>query len=166
MLNQGDPCPLCEAGKLQLRIPEHRITIGGVDVKDRTATALVCDACGEALITAAQRTRYELRAVALILRDGRKVSPSVLRAARRALGLKQSELAQLLETTDSTISRWENGKEPARRPVQMALAHLASDVERGVLDLEAALELARTSQPPEPPCLEVVKPGPEHDEAA
>lgn len=60
----------------------------------------------------------------------------------------------------------ENGKEVARRPVQMALAHLASDVERGVLDLEASLEMARASQPPEPACLEVVEPDPRHDEAA
>ncbi len=48
----------------------------------------------------------------------------------------------------------------------MALAHLASDVERGVLDLEASLEMARASQPPEPACLEVVEPDPRHDEAA
>lgn len=158
MLKQGEPCPLCEAGTLKCAAPDHTITIGGVDVTDRTVMTLVCDRCGEALISAAQRLGYERRAAALILSDGRKVNPEVLRAARKALGLKQTELADLLEMNVSTVSRWESGAIPAQRPVQLALAGLLTDVERGVLDLEESLDVARASHPPDPPVLEVPRP--------
>ena len=53
----------------------------------------------------------------------------MLRFARRAMGLRQKELAELLEVTESTVSKWENGEEPFRRTTQLAIAAIVEQVE-------------------------------------
>lgn len=45
-----------------------------------------------------------------------------LRAARKAAGLSQVELAQIIGTTQKDISRWENGQ---REPLASTLKKLA-----------------------------------------
>lgn len=47
---------------------------------------------------------------------------AALRAARKALGLKQRELADYLGTDRETVSRWEAGKLTIERPETLALA--------------------------------------------
>src|SRR5690606_27143957 len=121
MLDVGERCPLCADGRLESRAPEHEITIGGIRVKDETAMVLVCSSCGEGLITAGQRQGYERRAAATILRERMEVPGSVIRVARRSLGLTQKDLAQLIGTSSELVSRWENGKASIRRAEQLAI---------------------------------------------
>jgi putative zinc finger/helix-turn-helix YgiT family protein len=64
-----------------------------------------CRACGELLfgIRADDQISEALRAQLKLL------GPAQIRAARKALGLKQKELAELLGTAKATICRWETG---------------------------------------------------------
>jgi transcriptional regulator with XRE-family HTH domain len=54
-----------------------------------------------------------------------------VRARRRALGLKQSDLAKLMGTSPTTISHWENGKKRMSRPYEVAFMAVCRDVEAG-----------------------------------
>lgn len=155
MLNVGERCPLCADGRLERRAPEHEITIGGIRVKDKTTMVLVCGSCGETFVTAEQRQGYERRAVATILRERTQVPGSVVRVARKSLGLTQAQLAALMETAPETVSRWENDRLPIPRAEQLALVALIDGVSSGQLDLDAAIEAARSSRPPQPTELQV-----------
>ncbi len=58
-----------------------------------------------------------------------------------------------------TVSRWENGKLPLPRAGKLAIVAILDGVARGQLDLEAALQAARNSQPPPEPTELVVTNG-------
>lgn len=77
-----------------------------------------------------QLAGYERRAVRTVLREVREVEPEVLRYARRAMGLTQAQLADLLSVTSETISRWETGAEAYKPAVPLALATLLDIFER------------------------------------
>lgn len=155
MLQQGDQCPLCEAGRLERRAPTHEITIGGILVKDATQLVLVCAECGEPLISLDERRGYERRAAAVILRERSEVPPGAIRVARKSLGLTQKELALLVGAAHETVSRWENGHLAIQRAERLAIASILEAVQRGQMNLADALEGARASNPPQPTQLEV-----------
>jgi DNA-binding transcriptional regulator YiaG len=81
-------------------------------------------------LTLGQLAGFERRAARTVLCDVQDVEPEVLKFARQALGLKQTELAAHLGVTAETISRWEQGSEPFKRSIQLALAELLDEAER------------------------------------
>jgi DNA-binding transcriptional regulator YiaG len=86
----------------------------------------VCSSCGERyyeakdLVAAEDAVTREL--VARGIRDS-----AVFKYLRKALGLKATELANLLGVTAETISRWENGHNEADRAVWATLDLLVDD---------------------------------------
>ncbi len=95
-------------------------------------------------LTLRELAGYQRRAARTILRDVREVEPEVLRFARKAIGLTQTQLAELFSVTPETISRWETGKEPFKPAVQLALATLVDIAElEGGEDLGSRLERKR-----------------------
>lgn len=132
---EANRCPEC-GGALEMRGYRHVERVGEVNVTDGTAMVLQCHECGEPVLTLANLAAYERRAVALVLRDGKHVNGTVIRYARRALGLRQTELAALLQCTPETLSRWENGALPMKRAEQLALVALVEGVERDGIDLK------------------------------
>ena len=50
------------------------------------------------------------------------MTPTELKAAREALGLSQNRLAQRLDVSQSTLSRWEAGAMPIEHPAMLRLA--------------------------------------------
>ena len=86
----------------------------------------VCSSCGERyyegkdLMAAEDAVTREL--VARGIRDS-----AVFKNLRKAVGLKATELADLLGVTAETISRWENGHNEADRAVWAALDLLVDD---------------------------------------
>ena len=75
-------------------------------------------------LTLAELAGYERRAAKTVLLDVPEVEGEVLKFARKALGLKQAELAAILDVSAETISRWETSADPFKRQVQLAYAQL------------------------------------------
>lgn len=116
-------CYACE-GELELRHHVHEEDVGGVLVRNSATMAPTCTACGEVVLSARDLSMHELRAAALVLRDGHRVNGEVLRYARKALGLRQSDLGRLLDLGTEWISRWENSGANATRAHQLAIVAL------------------------------------------
>lgn len=119
-------CYAC-GGDLDLRPHVHEEDVGGVVVRDGSTMLPTCTRCGEVLIPGRDLSMYELRAAALVLREGRRVNGEVLRYARKALGLRQADLAKLLGLGSEWISRWETGSTAATRSNQLAIVALLDD---------------------------------------
>lgn len=118
-----------ECGTAMIRRAHERTTnVAGVKVTDKTALAFECPNCGEYELSLDELRGYELRAAALVLRDGTRVTPdnvgAIVRFARKAMGLKQVVLAGLLDVTSQTVSRWETGAEPVAKTTQLAILAL------------------------------------------
>jgi DNA-binding transcriptional regulator YiaG len=85
---------------------------------------------GTPILSAEGLSKLERRAVITVLRDVQLVGGPELKFARKALGLRQTELAEHLGVAAETVSRWETGAEPFKRPVQLAVCELVETVER------------------------------------
>jgi transcriptional regulator with XRE-family HTH domain len=57
---------------------------------------------------------------------------------RKALGLRAADLAEMLDVTPETLSRWETGKLPMGRTSWLTLSSLALDFEATAARLQAA----------------------------
>jgi len=125
---------------MSCRRHKHVEKVGKAIVTDETGFAWQCASCDEVEVTSAQLMGYERRAAAIVLRDGRHTTGSLVRYARKSLGLKQTELAVLLECTAEHISRLENGHATATQTEVLALVALLEGVENGSEDLKARLE--------------------------
>lgn len=113
---------------------KHTTRVGKTKVTDGTVAIQYCEKCNNLDLTSQQLTGYERRAAAVVLRDGRNVDGAVLKYARKALGLKQTELASVLQCKPETLSRWETGSSTMPRAEQLALAGLLEQVERTGID--------------------------------
>jgi DNA-binding transcriptional regulator YiaG len=120
-------CPNCNA-RMNPRGYTHVTRIGALTVKDGTGMAPTCDACGEASLSTEQLAGYERRAAKVVLTEGGKVSGDVLKFARKALGMRQTDLAKILGTNDPQVSRWEKLPELAM-DLRLAVARLLDIVE-------------------------------------
>ena len=83
---------------------EYHVEVADFDV-------LKCSNCGSIVLDDAANDRLfdALRSAAGLL------APSEIRRQREALGLKQKELANLLQISESTLSRWETGAQMQQR---------------------------------------------------
>jgi len=124
-------CPNC-GGKMTRRGYQHVTKIAGFTVTDGSGHVLRCEACEQPLISSAEAAGYERRAAMQILMTAEKPVPgAVLKYARKALGLRQKEMAELLATNEPQISRWENEPEIDRR-LRLAVAGLLAMAQSGV----------------------------------
>lgn len=116
-------CHKCRGSRLQATELEHEVEVAGCRFK-ATMPATRCAECGETVVSGADLEAFEL-AVAADLAQRGPTSGDAFRFMRKALGLKAVEVAELLDVTKETVSRWENDKfQPERR----ALALLGSMV--------------------------------------
>lgn len=60
--------------------------------------------------------------------------------ARVQLGCSQEELARILGTTQSTISKWEGGKEPSEEWLLLRLRALGQALDQGALAVRAQIQ--------------------------
>ncbi|HEY3237579.1 MAG TPA: helix-turn-helix domain-containing protein [Polyangiaceae bacterium] len=108
-----------------------RIRVGNRLVDSRSIMFPKCDSCGYYELSAEHLRQSERRAALTVLRDAETVSGAVLRFSRKALGLKQDELAELLSYTAETISRFETDARDAPQVYRLALAELLARELRG-----------------------------------
>jgi DNA-binding XRE family transcriptional regulator len=116
-----EKCAKCDS-QMRVQKYEHVTDVAGVIVRDASGMAAVCTECGTVEFPFVQLQRYEQRAAATALRL-RPPTGTMLRFARRALDLKQIELAQTLGIAAETISRMETGA--ASIPPGISLAYIA-----------------------------------------
>jgi DNA-binding transcriptional regulator YiaG len=118
-------CEVCGSALVGYK---HTEQVGKVKVTDGTALKPYCEKCGGPNLTLDELAGYERRAAALVLRDGRHVDGAVLKYARKALGLKQTNLAAILQCQPETLSRWETGALVMRRAEQLELVALLDNM--------------------------------------
>jgi DNA-binding transcriptional regulator YiaG len=139
-------CPSC--GKpMALLGYIHVEDVGGVLVKDGTSLAWQCKSCDLTDLSLEDLAGYERRAAALVLRDGTRVDGNVVRDARKALDLRQVDLASLLGCEPETLSRWESGARPMPRAEQLALVALLDEVESFGVDIREILDRKKSNRP-------------------
>lgn len=123
---------------------EHTTKIGAFVVKDGTGMVMTCHNCGTLSLSQDELAGYERRAARLVLTTAEHVGGDVLKYARRSLGLRQKDLATLLDTNEQQVSRWEHDAELDRR-LRLAVAALLEIALRGEAGLsELAANASQT----------------------
>ncbi len=110
-----------------------RVPTAGSELEVRVSgvSTTRCGTCGESYLSGPDLERADLLAAAEAMRRG--VHDGVtLKFIRKALGLRATELGELLEVSAETVSRWENGHRIAERSVWNTLADLVADELAGV----------------------------------
>src|SRR6185436_409361 len=117
-------CTSCQAatertsGEVTRNVGDH--TFIGLLPVDR------CSKCGEELFDGQDLARFEL-AVAHIVAEEGMVGGASFKFMRKVLGMKATEIAELLDVAAETISRWETDERPVDRASWAALASLVVD---------------------------------------
>lgn len=122
---------------------EHITKVGRYSVRDTARTLKLSD--GAPGISYEEAGRLELRAVATVLSRVDLVGGAELKFARKAMGLRQPELARMLGVTTETVCRWETGSEPFKRQTQLAVLRLVEEVARSGRDA-LARDLVRAGE--------------------
>lgn len=102
----------------------HETQVGRFRVIDAGLAAPRALRDGTRASSADELARLELRAASTVLHDVERVTGEELRFARKALGLRQLDLAALLDVRHETVSRWETGAEEFPRQSQLAVLAL------------------------------------------
>lgn len=135
-------CAICK-GRLEAAAVDESIKVDG-HVFAAQLQAQRCTQCGETFVTADAMGLFEL-AVAAHLAAAGASSHEAFRFMRKALGLKGTELAALLDVTPETMSRWEGGKVPVPRSPAALLAAMVEDAAHGRTTMRD--HLSRMQQP-------------------
>ena len=98
--------------------------------KSLLGRAVQCERCGAADLDLDQMAHFERRAAHLVLVEAKSVGGPELRFARKALGLRQEDLARALECNPQQVSRWEHSESIDMR-LRLAVAALLEHVEQG-----------------------------------
>jgi DNA-binding transcriptional regulator YiaG len=89
-----------------------------------------CTVCEKIHFDAATMRGFELRVAGLLADAGARNGPA-FRFMRRAIGMRATELAQLLDVSAETISRWETEKRGVDRGALALLCGLVRDAIAG-----------------------------------
>ena len=85
-----------------------------------------CAACEKLLFDGKAIRNFELRVAGLLADAGASTGPA-FRFMRKAIGMRATELAQLLDVSAETISRWETEKRAVDRGALALLGGLVRD---------------------------------------
>jgi DNA-binding XRE family transcriptional regulator len=99
---------------------EHTLTVGRYRVVGEYEAVPIDDA-GTLGMPSTELGRLELQAAIAVLSEAESIHGEELRFARKAMGLRQPDLAALLDVAAETVSRWETGTESIRRQTQLAV---------------------------------------------
>jgi DNA-binding transcriptional regulator YiaG len=98
---------------------EHTVTVGRFRVVGEYEAVQLDD--GTFAMSSADFGRLGLQAAVAVFQQAEGINGDELRFARKAMGLRQPELAALLDVATETVSRWETGGDPIRRQTQLAV---------------------------------------------
>jgi YgiT-type zinc finger domain-containing protein len=117
-------CHECNGENFERRVVTLETRVGDHIVTDRSVRRPVCAQCGEFTLPADALETVELRAAVVAFKDAPRVTGAMLRFARKALGLKQTELAARIGTTFESVSRWEREERPMEAWVPVSVLGL------------------------------------------
>ncbi|MGZ5967372.1 MAG: type II TA system antitoxin MqsA family protein [Polyangiales bacterium] len=122
-------CYACGSARLVRGTRDRRL-----EVDSRTFIASQpftrCEACGESISDGRWLHAFELEIARTIATDGPSTGDG-FRFMRKAIGLQASELAELLDVTRETVSRWENEKQDLERRAVAILSSLVLETVEG-----------------------------------
>ncbi|MGC4118580.1 MAG: helix-turn-helix domain-containing protein [Myxococcales bacterium] len=118
-------CFSCKGTDFAAGKHEDRLELGGHKFT-RSVPTRRCKRCGEEMIQGQDVEGFELDVAAEFARHG-QLPADAFRHMRRVLGLKATELAELLDVTPETISRWENEKQSMDRRAAALLSAMVLD---------------------------------------
>lgn len=98
----------------------HTLTVGRFEVTGEYE-AVPIDEEGGLGMPSQEWERLELEAAIAVFQHTESINGEELRCARKAMGLRQPDLAALLDVATETVSRWETDKDPIRRQTQLAV---------------------------------------------
>ena len=122
-------CPNCD-NEMQHRAYTHESRVGRRTVTDGTGTAWQCDKCGTVELDWNTLAGYERRAARVVLLEAQEVGGPELKFARKALGMRQADLAAALGSNVQQISRYENDDQ-IDMWLRLAVVALVDRVDRG-----------------------------------
>ena len=122
-------CPNCD-NEMQCKAYTHETKVGRRVVTDGSSMAQQCEKCGTIDLDWNTLAGFERRAARIVLLEAKEVGGPELRFARKALGLRQSDLAAALGCNVQMISRYENDNQ-IEMWLRLAVAALIDRVERG-----------------------------------
>lgn len=137
-------CSRCDGALTSRKVDVSREVAGHVFVA--SLPARFCKACGETSYEAAVLQRFDLH-VANRLAEAGLGNGMAFRFMRKALGLRAVDLAELLDVSAETLSRWETEKRALDRGALAVLAACVRDALAGrtsTLDTLRALRTPRT----------------------
>jgi putative zinc finger/helix-turn-helix YgiT family protein len=135
-------CPNCD-GKVDKTAAPESVKVGR-HVFIAQVPAFKCRDCGEIYFDGPALERLELLAAVELAKAGEAI-PESMRFMRKALGLKAAELAELLDVTPETVSRWETGKQSLEHRAMAVLGSLVIERAEG---RTAVLETLRALNEP------------------
>ena len=131
-------CTECGSDELaEATAPDTLVVAGYTFTAD--LPAVQCGRCGAIFFEGQGIADFE-RAVAGEIAQRGPATGETFRFMRKALGLKAVDLAEMLDVTPETVSRWETGKLPMARTSWLTLSSLALDYEGTAARLRAAQE--------------------------
>ena len=107
--NDGDQCPVCD-GSLKMKSSEKIVEYKGEKTTLYGFAEFVCTVCGEAFVDEKTIGEYEPRVRDFHRRVDGFLTSSEIKALRKKLNLTQDKLAQVLEVSRLTVSRYETGR--------------------------------------------------------
>jgi len=147
-------CPSCQGKRLQSIERDETATVsftyrGASRMLAYVAKlpAIRCAACGAVFDEGWALERFELHVAQAAMALG-VTAGGILRYARKALGRKATELADILDVTAETISHWENDRTEISRFAWVAIGDLVSDRISGVDFTRARLAAFRSPRLP------------------
>jgi len=118
-------CHECGGGKFTEIAHSSSLQVGGRTFR-ATFPASKCTNCGDVTFDGLHQHAFELGVALFISRNGAR-SGEEFAFMRKAIGLPATELAELLDITRETVSRWERGHQPLERRAVVILGDLVGD---------------------------------------
>lgn len=108
---------------------EETARVAGQDFS-ASVTADVCPECEEAYVSGEELSRFR-KGIALELARTGNTSPVAFAFMRKAIGLRATQLAELLDVAPETVSRWEHGKTSLDRSTLAVLGEMVIEANDG-----------------------------------
>lgn len=118
-------CHECGATKFEATEFAHKHELGGRTYR-ATWPAEKCAGCGDVTFNSLYLHAFELGVAGVIANNGARAGDEFA-FMRKAIGLPATELAELLDVTRETISRWEHNKQTLERRAVAILSDLVAD---------------------------------------